>query len=88
MQAREKRKNTLLVEMQKEKKSNTFIDRRIGENDSSLPEDKKMLSRFQKERSRRARFNIDDETEELTHLGKVSQGDWFFLFFIIYLYIF
>lgn len=63
--ALEKRKKTLLVEYQANKKANTFKDRRFGEGDPSLSLEERMLMRFQKERQRKARrssaglFNLD-----------------------------
>ncbi|KYQ94018.1 U3 snoRNP protein [Tieghemostelium lacteum] len=72
----EKRKNTLLVEMKHSKKDNKFVDSRIGENDSSMTEDDKLLQRFQREKIRNKNlYNLDDDNDEqLTHLGQ-SIGD-------------
>jgi nucleolar protein 14 len=83
--ALEKRKRTLLVEYQANKKVNTFKDRRFGEGDPSVSLEERMLMRFQKERQRRARrsssgmYNLDqtgfeDDDEDgglrLTHKGR------------------
>lgn len=45
-----KRKKTLLVEYKNQFKSNKFVDKRIGENDSKLSLDDKMFKRFVAER--------------------------------------
>ncbi|EGC38706.1 hypothetical protein DICPUDRAFT_148604 [Dictyostelium purpureum] len=69
----EKRKKTLLVEMNQQKKTNKFIDSRYGENDPSMSEEDKMLARFQKEKMRNKNlYSLDDneESHELTHLGQ------------------
>lgn len=87
MEAFEARKRTLLVEDKQDNKSNTFIDRRFAE-DEDIPEEDKMLMRFQRERLARLRkgsaFAMDDdegEQEELTHggtaLGEMTKFDDF-----------
>ena len=71
-EAWESRKKTLGIEARQEGKSNSFVDRRFGEQED-LPEEDKMLMRFQRERMARVKkgtFNIDDEEEDiLTHKG-------------------
>ncbi|KAL6077572.1 nucleolar complex protein 14 [Balamuthia mandrillaris] len=71
--ANEVRKNTLLKEFQTQNKVNAFVDKRFGEGDPSLPAEEKMLLRFQKERQKRFKhgslYNLEEEEEELTHLG-------------------
>lgn len=68
-----KRKSTLLLEFQRRNKSNKFIDKRIGEYDSNLTPDDKMLARFAIERKshheKGSIFNLNDD-EELTHFGQ------------------
>jgi nucleolar protein 14 len=76
--AEELRKQTLLIEYGQDNKANAFIDRRFGEDDASIPEEDKMLMRFQKEKQRQLRkgrndFSLDDD-EDLTHFGQ-SIGD-------------
>ncbi|KAK5578470.1 hypothetical protein RB653_008141 [Dictyostelium firmibasis] len=68
----EKRKKTLLVEMNQMNKSNKFVDARIGENDTSMSEEDKMLARFQREKLRNKNlYNLNDnDQEELTHMGQ------------------
>eukprot|EP00892_Ulva_mutabilis_P004229 jgi/Ulvmu1/2178/UM013_0023.1 len=75
-EAVDKRKKTLLVEYKQLKKSNAFVDRRIGEYDEQLTEEEKAIARFQRERLQRARkskFTLPEaeggEAEGLTHLG-------------------
>ncbi|XP_067943057.1 nucleolar protein 14-like [Watersipora subatra] len=73
-----KRQDTLLVEYKNKRKTNRFVDQRIGENDQSTSLEEKMLQRFAKENKKHhekaARFNIDDDEEEfdleLTHKGE------------------
>jgi nucleolar protein 14 len=75
-EAFQKRKQSLLVEATQASKENKFIDRRFAE-DQSIPEEDKMLMRFQRERLARARkggFNLDDDDDLVTH-GGVSLGD-------------
>jgi len=73
-EAFENRKKTLLVEHQMGSKSNVFLDRRLAE-DEDIPEEDKILMRFQRERMAKAKrgslFNVDDDDEEqLTHGGR------------------
>eukprot|EP01133_Synstelium_polycarpum_P005880 gene5880-6802_t len=66
----ERRKNTLLVEMQQSQKSNKFMDGRFAENDDTMTEEDKMLARFQKEKIKNKNiYNLNDEEDELTHNG-------------------
>ena len=68
------RKKSLMKDYNKTKKSNMFIDRRFGENDTNLSLEEKMFMRFQNERVKRAKkaslYNLDD-SETLTHKGKI-----------------
>eukprot|EP01132_Coremiostelium_polycephalum_P006724 gene6724-8336_t len=62
-------------------KNNKFHDQRIGEYDSSMTEEDKMLARFQKEKLKNKNlYNLNDDEEELTHLGQslgnVIQDDY------------
>ncbi|KAK2065826.1 Nop14-like family protein [Colletotrichum caudatum] len=72
----QRRRETLLVEMQKRNKVGGILDRRFGENDPSLAEEEKMLERFAREKQRTHKktslFDLE-ETEplgELTHMGQ------------------
>lgn len=76
-EAFQKRKQSLLVEATQASKENKFIDRRFAE-DQSIPEEDKMLMRFQRERiarSRKGGFNLDDEDEDLVTHGGVALGE-------------
>merc|ERR1719481_60459 len=68
-----KRKETLLQEYQLKNKSNMFLDKRIGEMDSNLSSEDKMIARFTAERMRGAGktsiFNLGDD-HNLTHGGE------------------
>ncbi|CAG8560081.1 9677_t:CDS:10 [Funneliformis mosseae] len=68
----EKRKKTLLVEMENKNKVGGVVDRRFGENDLNISPEEKMLERFTKERQKRSKsslFNLDEEVD-LTHYGQ------------------
>lgn len=68
-----KRKNTLLHEYKVRDKSNTFLDRRIGEKNSAMTQEDKVMARFAAERMKAHKkkniFNLNDE-EVLTHRGQ------------------
>uniref|UniRef100_A0A8C9WAP1 NOP14 nucleolar protein homolog (yeast) n=1 Tax=Scleropages formosus TaxID=113540 RepID=A0A8C9WAP1_SCLFO len=68
-----KRKETLLKEYKLKDKSNKFVDRRIGEYDSQMDPEDKILKRFALERQRtqgkRSIYNLNED-EELTHFGQ------------------
>ncbi|KAK0733431.1 nucleolar protein 14 [Lasiosphaeria miniovina] len=74
----ERRRETLLVEMQRRNKVGGIIDRRFGESDPSMSLEDKMIERFTREQQRshkkNSMFDLEDEdeegTEELTHMGK------------------
>jgi hypothetical protein len=56
----QKRKESLLVELQQDGKRNQFIDHRFGEGDDTITADDRMLQRFQKERQTKSKkFNLD-----------------------------
>ncbi|CAL1539663.1 unnamed protein product [Lymnaea stagnalis] len=68
-----KRKDTILKELYHLKKSNTLHDKRIGESDSALTADEKMVQRFaleKKKQMRKSDFNLNEEEEVLTHYGQ------------------
>ena len=77
-EAFQKRKQSLLVEASQSSKENKFIDRRFAE-DQSIPEEDKMLMRFQRERIARAKkhggFNLEDDDDELVTHGGVALGE-------------
>lgn len=76
-----KRKQSLLRELNADNKVNSFVDERIGEREKDQPvsatnlQDEKFLRRFQVERAkqlmkaRKSTFSLEDE-DELTHLGQ------------------
>lgn len=70
----EKRKKTLLKEYQQRHKSNKFMDKRIGENDTTMTAEEKMMERFafekQKVHEKSTVYNLAEEEEELTHFGQ------------------
>jgi len=77
----QKRKETLLQEYNLKNKSNLFLDKRIGEKDSNLSAEDRMIARFTAERVKGAGktsiFNIGDDFN-LTHGGeKLSEIDKF-----------
>jgi len=67
-----KRKETLLQEFKLKNKTNLFLDKRIGEKDSNLSSEDKMIARFTAERMRgtgkTSIFNLGDDLN-LTHGG-------------------
>ncbi|KAG7473141.1 hypothetical protein JOB18_025811 [Solea senegalensis] len=68
-----KRKETLLKEYKQKNKSSKFIDRRLGEYDTNMAPEDKILQRFAIERQRahdkKDMYNLNEE-EELTHYGQ------------------
>lgn len=68
-----KRKGTLLQEYKVLNKANKFTDKRIGEKNSSLTEEDRLMARFTAERvkahKKKSIFNLADE-EVLTHKGQ------------------
>ncbi|KAI0164774.1 Nop14-like protein [Xylariaceae sp. FL1272] len=70
----ERRRQTLLVEMNRRNKTGGIRDQRFGENDASMPYEEKMLQRFVKEKqsNKGSVFDLEDDepTGGLTHMGK------------------
>lgn len=73
----ERRKATLLREIQSRHKTGGVIDRRFGENDPSMTPEQRAAERFARQSLRKAKksdlFNLDDDEEggvELTHGGR------------------
>ncbi|KAK9464642.1 nucleolar protein 14 [Lipomyces arxii] len=80
----ENRRNTLKREMERRNKIGAVIDRRFGENDSTLSSEDKMLERFTRERQSRSAksslFNLEDDPDAyaddlLTHYGQTLALD-------------
>jgi len=77
-----KRKETLLQEYQLKNKSNLFLDKRIGEKDSNLSAEEKMIARFTAERVKGAGkssvFNLGDDfslTHDGAHIDDIDKFD-------------
>ncbi|RYP44920.1 hypothetical protein DL768_008665 [Monosporascus sp. mg162] len=71
----ERRRQTLLVEMNRRNKVGGILDRRFGENDPTMAPEDKMLERFAREKQRshkRSVFDLEDDepSEGLTHMGQ------------------
>ncbi|KAL8381781.1 hypothetical protein RB595_005849 [Gaeumannomyces hyphopodioides] len=77
----ERRRETLLVEMQRRNKVGGILDRRIGENDPSMAPEEKALQRFAMEKQRSHKkgslFDLEDNEDDvgLTHMGKSLSFD-------------
>ncbi|OWF55050.1 Nucleolar protein 14 [Mizuhopecten yessoensis] len=67
-----KREQTLSHEYDQRLKSNKFVDKRFGENDTNMNVEEKMMKRFALERShdKSKKFSLNDEDEDLTHYGQ------------------
>ncbi|XP_026494525.2 nucleolar protein 14 [Vanessa tameamea] len=72
----QKRKETLGTEMKLINKTNTFIDRRIGEKNNQISAEDRMIARFAAERvkqhSKKSIYNLADD-EILTHRGQTLE---------------
>ncbi|KAL2257666.1 hypothetical protein VTK26DRAFT_9331 [Humicola hyalothermophila] len=73
----EKRRQTILVEMQRRNKVGGLIDRRFGEDDPNMSVEDKMIERYTREQLRNhkksAMFDLEEDDEPaggLTHMGK------------------
>ncbi|RMJ22475.1 nucleolar complex protein 14 [Aspergillus sp. HF37] len=72
----EKRRHTLLQEMNERNKVGGIFDRRFGENDPTMTPEERAAERFAKESQKKLRkesmFNLEDDEEEiqLTHMGQ------------------
>ncbi|KAL0938950.1 rRNA maturation protein [Colletotrichum truncatum] len=72
----QRRRETLLVEMQKRNKVGGILDRRFGENDPAMAEEEKMIERFAREKQRTHKktslFDLEEAEPlgELTHMGQ------------------
>ncbi|GAB1310918.1 nucleolar complex protein 14 [Madurella fahalii] len=73
----ERRRQTLLVEMQRRNKVGGLIDRRFGEDDPNMSLEEKMIERYTREQQRSHKrtsmFDLEEDDEPtggLTHMGK------------------
>ncbi|KPI35578.1 putative nucleolar complex protein 14 [Cyphellophora attinorum] len=73
----ERRRETLLREIQSRNKVGGLLDRRFGENDPTLTPEQRAAERFARQNERKSRktamFNLEDDSEEemaLTHAGR------------------
>lgn len=68
-----KRTQTLMKEYKERDKANVFADKRLGEYDSGISPEDRMLKRFsleqQRQHEKRSIYNLNEE-EELTHYGQ------------------
>jgi nucleolar protein 14 len=85
LESLQRRQTQLRTTLQRSKKANKFVDRRIGQYDPTMSQDDQMLARLVKERTRQsqrsAKYRLDDDDEDdddrnartlnmLTHKGK------------------
>ncbi|KAL2136047.1 hypothetical protein VTI74DRAFT_5783 [Chaetomium olivicolor] len=73
----ERRRQTILVEMQRRNKVGVLIDRRFGEDDPNMSLEDKMIERYTREQQRAHKkssmFDLEDDDEPmggLTHMGR------------------
>ncbi|KAJ3571637.1 hypothetical protein NPX13_g5307 [Xylaria arbuscula] len=71
----ERRRQTLLVEMNRRNKTGGIRDQRFGENDASMTYEEKMAQRFMREKQshhKTSLFDLEDDEpmDGLTHMGK------------------
>ncbi|KAI0508376.1 nucleolar protein 14 [Xylaria bambusicola] len=71
----ERRRQTLLVEMNRRNKTGGIRDQRFGENDASMTYEEKMAQRFMREKQTHHKASIfdledDEPMDGLTHMGK------------------
>ncbi|KAI1418963.1 nucleolar protein 14 [Xylaria sp. FL1777] len=71
----ERRRQTLLVEMNRRNKTGGIRDQRFGENDASMTYEEKMAQRFMREKQSHHKSSIfdledDEPIDGLTHMGK------------------
>lgn len=77
----QKRRETLLVEMERRNKVGGILDRRFGEDDPNMTPEEKMMERFALEKLRlhkkKSMFDLEDDepSEGLTHAGKSLSFD-------------
>jgi len=72
----ERRRNTLLVDMQRRMKVGGILDRRFGEDDPTMTPEERAMGRFAREMQRNHKkssmFDLEEDGDEvgLTHMGK------------------
>ncbi|KAI1356530.1 nucleolar protein 14 [Xylaria sp. FL0043] len=71
----ERRRQTLLVEMNRRNKTGGIRDQRFGENDASMTYEEKMAQRFMREKQSHHKISMfdledDEPIDGLTHMGK------------------
>ncbi|KAJ5782219.1 RRNA maturation protein (Nop14) [Penicillium paradoxum] len=77
----ERRRATLLKEMNSRNKIGGLVDRRFGENDPTMTPEERAAERFARENQRKMRkesmFNLEDDEDEmqLTHMGQSLSFD-------------
>lgn len=78
----ERRRATLLKEIQSRNKVGQIVDRRFGENDPTMTPEQRAAERFARQSERQLRknsvFNLEDEAEDniqLTHMGRSLNFD-------------
>ena len=77
----QRRRETLLVDMQRRNKVGGILDRRFGENDPTMAPEDKMVERFAREKQRSHKksslFDLEEDTPtiSLTHGGKALEFD-------------
>jgi nucleolar protein 14 len=74
LESLQRRQSQLRSNLKSTKKANVFVDKRIGQYDSTMSRDDQMLARLVKERSRQShrasKFRLDDDDNNiLTHKG-------------------
>lgn len=66
----------MLVEYQNQFKANKFLDKRIGENDPKLTLEDKMFKRFERQRQKKNRYNLnEDEGNEMHGYNSAPKVD-------------
>ncbi|PNH47750.1 hypothetical protein VD0004_g608 [Verticillium dahliae] len=72
--AEQRRRDTLLLEMQRRNKVGGILDRRFGESDPNMAEEEKMLERFAREKQRSHKKTNLFDLEEAEPLGELTHG--------------
>jgi nucleolar protein 14 len=74
----QRRRDTLLAELQKRRKVGGILDRRIGEDDDRMTAEEKNIQRFTQARSKKNVFDLEEDGDDfvLTHGGReLEEGD-------------
>ncbi|KAG7131208.1 ATP-dependent helicase SGS1 like protein [Verticillium longisporum] len=72
--AEQRRRDTLLLEMQRRNKVGGILDRRFGESEPNMAEEEKMLERFAREKQRSHKKTNLFDLEEAEPLGELTHG--------------